>query len=102
MILKLKKIIIFRVLKSYKLFLKSDKNHNIHQIIKELMKKKIFINKKNILDTYFFGELIDESNLIIKQYFFQSLIYENKIFSKFLLYFFVFKSGLFLYYLLSH
>ena len=91
MILKLKKTIIFRILKSYKLFLKSDKNHNIHQIIKELMKKKIFINKKNILDTYFFGELIDESNLIIKQYFFHSFIYENKVFNKFVLYFFVFE-----------
>ena len=87
MILKLKKKIIFRILKSYKLFLKSDKKHNIHQIINEMMKKRIFIDKKNILDTYFFGELIDESDLIIKQYFFQTFIHENKIFSKFLLYF---------------
>ena len=71
MILKLKKKIIFRILKSYKLFLKSDKKH---QIINEMMKKRIFIDKKNILDTYFFGELIDESDLIIKQYFFQTFI----------------------------
>ncbi len=52
------------------------------------MKLNKFTNKNNPLDKYFFGNLIDESNLIVKQFFFHNFIYENKIYNRFLLYFF--------------
>ncbi len=93
MLKKFKNKIILRILRSYKILANTNDKEKSYEILSHLMQFNKFTNKYNFLDQYFFGNLLEESNIIVKQFFFHTFVYENKIFNRFLLYFF-YKKGM--------
>ena len=93
MLKKFKNKIILRILRSYKILANTNDKEKSYEILSHLMQFNKFTNKYNFLDQYFFGNLLEESNIIVKQFFFHTFVYENKIFNRFLLYFF-YKKGI--------